>query len=229
MLRERCQFHAQAVSQVVNLQATREALVRLGFQANPLPLWGWLSFTNSPPPLPLTLSHTLSSALPPCVQSLSPYFCLPALPSVTSRPLGSHAASVLDSVELLSALSPEERELLQAITERGYPLRTAIIALQKTGQQSPEQVRLKTQSQTFHRHEFDQFLEWKFLWPRWPSCSCVAGMPMSILVLCLILWSAQRYGHLAEAFIHSNMCFYMTSLTHRTEWYDDVAANWVRS
>ncbi|XP_045081408.1 ubiquitin-associated protein 1-like [Coregonus clupeaformis] len=77
----------------------------------------------------------------PTYPSLSPYFCLPALPSVTSRPLGSHATSVLDSsVELLSALSPEERELLQAITERGYPLRTAIIALQKTGQQSPEQI-----------------------------------------------------------------------------------------
>ncbi|KAM9422413.1 ubiquitin-associated protein 1-like [Salvelinus alpinus] len=77
----------------------------------------------------------------PTHPSLSPYFCLPALPSVTSRPLGSHVASVLDSsVELLSALSPEERELLQAITERGYPLRTAIMALQKTGQQSPEQI-----------------------------------------------------------------------------------------
>lgn len=78
MLRERCQFHAQAVSQVVNLQATREALVRLGFQANPLPLWGWLSFTNSPPPLPLTLSHTLSSALPPvCSPWVCTYACRP--------------------------------------------------------------------------------------------------------------------------------------------------------
>ncbi|KAJ7994768.1 hypothetical protein DPEC_G00252900 [Dallia pectoralis] len=65
----------------------------------------------------------------------------PVISPVTSRPLGSHGASVLDSsVELLSALSPEERELLQAITERGYPLRTAIIALQKTGQQSPDKV-----------------------------------------------------------------------------------------
>nr|XP_055039760.1 ubiquitin-associated protein 1-like [Misgurnus anguillicaudatus]XP_055039827.1 ubiquitin-associated protein 1-like [Misgurnus anguillicaudatus] len=57
-----------------------------------------------------------------------------------SRPLNSHAAALDCSVELLSALSPEERELLSAITERGYPLRTAIIALQKTGQQSPEQI-----------------------------------------------------------------------------------------
>lgn len=57
-----------------------------------------------------------------------------------SRPLDSHAASLDSSVELLSALSPEERELLAAVTERGYPLRTAILALQKTGRQSPEQV-----------------------------------------------------------------------------------------
>uniref|UniRef100_A0A8C7LA03 UBA domain-containing protein n=1 Tax=Oncorhynchus kisutch TaxID=8019 RepID=A0A8C7LA03_ONCKI len=119
-----------------------EASVRMGFQANPLPLWGWFSFFHKLPTSrpPRSLSHSLCSS-PLCVQSLSPYFCLPALPSVTSRPLGSHAASVLDSsVELLSALSPEERELLHAITERGYPLRTAIIALQKTGQQSPEQI-----------------------------------------------------------------------------------------
>ncbi|XP_074522171.1 uncharacterized protein ubap1lb [Halichoeres trimaculatus] len=44
------------------------------------------------------------------------------------------------SAELLSALSPEERELLGAITARGYPLQTAIIALQKTGRQTPDQI-----------------------------------------------------------------------------------------
>ncbi|XP_034018498.1 ubiquitin-associated protein 1-like [Thalassophryne amazonica] len=44
------------------------------------------------------------------------------------------------SVELLSALSPEERELLGVITARGYPLHTAIIALQKMGRQTPEQI-----------------------------------------------------------------------------------------
>ncbi|CAL8246554.1 unnamed protein product [Lota lota] len=43
-------------------------------------------------------------------------------------------------VELLAALSPEERELLRAITDRGYPLHTAFIALQKTGQQAPDQI-----------------------------------------------------------------------------------------
>lgn len=42
--------------------------------------------------------------------------------------------------ELLSALSLEERELLETITERGYPLRTAILALQKTGYRSPDKV-----------------------------------------------------------------------------------------
>ncbi|XP_056318679.1 ubiquitin-associated protein 1-like [Danio aesculapii] len=63
-------------------------------------------------------------------------WCPPAPP----RPLNSHAAVLDSSVELLSALSPEERDLLAAVTEQGYPLRTAIIALQKTGQQSPEQI-----------------------------------------------------------------------------------------
>uniref|UniRef100_A0A8C2BYU8 UBA domain-containing protein n=1 Tax=Cyprinus carpio TaxID=7962 RepID=A0A8C2BYU8_CYPCA len=61
-------------------------------------------------------------------------------PLAPSQPLNSHAAVLDSSVELLSALSPEERELLAAVTERGYPLRTAIIALQKIGQQSPEQI-----------------------------------------------------------------------------------------
>lgn len=63
-----------------------------------------------------------------------------SFPLAPSRPLNSHAVVLDSSVELLSALSPEERELLAAVTEQGYPLRTAIIALQKTGQQSPEQV-----------------------------------------------------------------------------------------
>ncbi|KAM9351825.1 uncharacterized protein ABDE67_006674 [Symphorus nematophorus] len=44
------------------------------------------------------------------------------------------------AAELLSALSQEERELLETITERGYPLRTAILALQKTGYRSPEKI-----------------------------------------------------------------------------------------
>ncbi|XP_066503000.1 ubiquitin-associated protein 1-like [Hoplias malabaricus] len=57
-----------------------------------------------------------------------------------SQPLGSHAGPQDSSVELLSALSAEERQLLEAVTERGYSLRTAIIALQKTGHRSPDQI-----------------------------------------------------------------------------------------
>uniref|UniRef100_A0A671UHT7 UBA domain-containing protein n=1 Tax=Sparus aurata TaxID=8175 RepID=A0A671UHT7_SPAAU len=50
-------------------------------------------------------------------------------------------SSGLDSsADLLSALSQEERELLGAITARGYPLHTAIIALQKTGQKTLDQI-----------------------------------------------------------------------------------------
>ncbi|XP_029986856.1 ubiquitin-associated protein 1-like [Sphaeramia orbicularis] len=75
---------------------------------------------------------------PTHMKSLSPNSC--TNPSVTSRPLGFPTASSDSSAELLSALSPEERELLEAITASGYPLRTAIIALQKTGRQTPEQI-----------------------------------------------------------------------------------------
>uniref|UniRef100_A0A3Q2YCJ8 Ubiquitin associated protein 1 like n=1 Tax=Hippocampus comes TaxID=109280 RepID=A0A3Q2YCJ8_HIPCM len=47
----------------------------------------------------------------------------------------------LDSAtELLSALSQEERELLEAVTDNGYPLRTAILALQKTGYNTPDKL-----------------------------------------------------------------------------------------
>ncbi|XP_034541001.1 ubiquitin-associated protein 1-like [Notolabrus celidotus] len=54
---------------------------------------------------------------------------------------GSSPGFFFDSAaELMSALSQEERELLETITEKGYPLRTAILALQKTGYRSPEKV-----------------------------------------------------------------------------------------
>lgn len=62
------------------------------------------------------------------------------VPLASTRPLGSHATVHDSSVELLSAFSPEERELLEAVMGHGYPLRTAIIALQKPGHRSPEQV-----------------------------------------------------------------------------------------
>ncbi|KAL2093335.1 hypothetical protein ACEWY4_010647 [Coilia grayii] len=44
------------------------------------------------------------------------------------------------SAELLSALSQDEKELLDAVTEQGYSLRTAIIAMQRTGLRKPEQI-----------------------------------------------------------------------------------------
>ncbi|XP_067308049.1 ubiquitin-associated protein 1-like [Pseudorasbora parva] len=75
-----------------------------------------------------------------CINRHTPKAQGSSSPLAPSRPLNSHAAVLDSSVELLSALSPEERELLAAVTEHGYPLRTAIIALQKTGQQSPEQI-----------------------------------------------------------------------------------------
>ncbi|XP_035485359.2 ubiquitin-associated protein 1-like isoform X1 [Scophthalmus maximus] len=62
------------------------------------------------------------------------------IPPMTSRPRDLPSSDFDLSAELVSALSPEERELLEVITARGYPLRTAFIALQKTGQQSPDQV-----------------------------------------------------------------------------------------
>uniref|UniRef100_A0AAV2KYE3 UMA domain-containing protein n=1 Tax=Knipowitschia caucasica TaxID=637954 RepID=A0AAV2KYE3_KNICA len=54
---------------------------------------------------------------------------------------GTYSGAFLDTAaELLSALSPEERELLETITQRGYTLRRAIIALQRTGYRSPEKI-----------------------------------------------------------------------------------------
>uniref|UniRef100_A0A672QUL4 Ubiquitin associated protein 1 like n=2 Tax=Sinocyclocheilus grahami TaxID=75366 RepID=A0A672QUL4_SINGR len=75
-----------------------------------------------------------------CIDNPTPKAQGSSYPPAPSRPLNSHAGVLDSSVELLSALSPEERELLAAVTERGYPLRAAFIALQKTGQQSPEQI-----------------------------------------------------------------------------------------
>ncbi|XP_033845271.1 ubiquitin-associated protein 1-like [Periophthalmus magnuspinnatus] len=71
-------------------------------------------------------------------ESISPHSC--PEPSVAPRPLGLSSAACDSSIELLSALSLEERELLGVITARGYPLRTAFIALQKTGRQAPEKI-----------------------------------------------------------------------------------------
>ncbi|XP_048014552.1 ubiquitin-associated protein 1-like [Megalobrama amblycephala] len=43
-------------------------------------------------------------------------------------------------VDLLCALSQEERDLLEAVTQQGYTLRTAILALQRTGPKSLDQI-----------------------------------------------------------------------------------------
>ncbi|TRY83716.1 hypothetical protein DNTS_018519 [Danionella cerebrum] len=86
----------------------------------------------------ISVPHFLSSSLKGTDQGSS---STPSSPtSAPPRPLDSHAGVLDSSVELLSALSAEERQLLAAVTQHGYPLRTAFIALQKTGQQSPEQI-----------------------------------------------------------------------------------------
>lgn len=53
----------------------------------------------------------------------------------------AYSGAFLDTAaELLSALTEEERELLQTITQKGYTLRRAILALQRTGYRSPEKI-----------------------------------------------------------------------------------------
>ncbi|CAI5689547.1 unnamed protein product [Oreochromis niloticus] len=61
-------------------------------------------------------------------------------PAVISGPWGLSSFALDSTAELLSALNPEERELLEAITARGYSLHTAITALQRTGQQTPDEI-----------------------------------------------------------------------------------------
>ncbi|CAK6961983.1 ubiquitin-associated protein 1-like [Scomber scombrus] len=102
------------------------------------------SKTASPHRNPNTRSYTIdrlpsnNKQKPTHMKSLSPDSCRNF--HVTSHRLGLPTSGTDSSAELLSALSTEERELLGAITARGYPLRTAIIALQKTGRQTPEQI-----------------------------------------------------------------------------------------
>ncbi|XP_075431430.1 ubiquitin-associated protein 1-like isoform X2 [Ascaphus truei] len=66
----------------------------------------------------------------PSTASLSPYSCLPP----TRRGLPDSSGDVL------LALSQEERDVIESVTSLGYPLRRAMIALQKMGEQSLEQV-----------------------------------------------------------------------------------------
>ncbi|XP_006129253.2 ubiquitin-associated protein 1-like [Pelodiscus sinensis] len=101
------------------------------------------TLTPTPPPTPCCSPRTLSAArsIPPIrnhkptVASLSPYSCLPP-PAGTLRPPSSHRAHPDSTADLLSALSQEERDLIEPVIALGYPIRRAILALQKTGRQS---------------------------------------------------------------------------------------------
>ncbi|XP_068266363.1 ubiquitin-associated protein 1-like [Nyctibius grandis] len=78
----------------------------------------------------------------PTVPSLSPYACLPpaSTPASTpTRPLSSHRSQPDSASDLLSALSQEERDLIEPVIALGYPTRKAILALQKIGRQSLSQ------------------------------------------------------------------------------------------
>ncbi|XP_008504377.2 ubiquitin-associated protein 1-like [Calypte anna] len=74
----------------------------------------------------------------PTVPSLSPYTCLPPA-STPARPLSCHRSQPDSAADLLSALSQEERDLIEPVTALGYPTRKAILTLQKTGKQSLSQ------------------------------------------------------------------------------------------
>ncbi|XP_054858263.1 ubiquitin-associated protein 1-like [Eublepharis macularius] len=71
----------------------------------------------------------------PTVASLSPYSCLPPPPGA-QQSLGSHRSHPDSTADLLEALSQEERDLIEPVLALGYPIRRAILALQKTGRQS---------------------------------------------------------------------------------------------
>ncbi|KAM9275901.1 ubiquitin-associated protein 1-like isoform 1-T2 [Morus bassanus] len=78
----------------------------------------------------------------PTVPSLSPYTCLPPASTPAStpeRPLSSHRSQQDSAADLLSALSQEERDLIEPVIALGYPTRKAILTLQKTGRQSLSQ------------------------------------------------------------------------------------------
>ncbi|XP_063202938.1 ubiquitin-associated protein 1-like isoform X2 [Chroicocephalus ridibundus] len=75
----------------------------------------------------------------PTVPSLSPYACLPPA-STPARPLSSHRSQPDSAADLLSALSQEERDLIEPVIALGYPTRKAILTLQKTGKQSLSQL-----------------------------------------------------------------------------------------
>ncbi|NWX18319.1 UBA1L protein, partial [Aegotheles bennettii] len=93
------------------------------------------SFAPAPPaaPIPPIRRHK------PTVPSLSPYPCLPPA-CKPARPLGSRRSHPDLATDLLSALSQEERDLIEPVIALGYPVHKAILTLQKTGKQSLNQV-----------------------------------------------------------------------------------------
>ncbi|KAM6308628.1 ubiquitin-associated protein 1-like [Aegotheles albertisi] len=92
------------------------------------------SFAPAPPaaPIPPIRRHK------PTVPSLSPYPCLPPA-CKPARPLGSRRSHPDLATDLLSALSQEERDLIEPVIALGYPVHKAILTLQKTGKQSLNQ------------------------------------------------------------------------------------------
>ncbi|XP_070828826.1 ubiquitin-associated protein 1-like [Chaetodon trifascialis] len=88
--------------------------------------------------------NTPPAGPPPCrLQQQRPSSAGPVIKNRRQKVMrtGGPCGVFFDSAaELMSALSQEERELLETITERGYPLRTAILALQKTGYRSPDKI-----------------------------------------------------------------------------------------
>ncbi|XP_037624141.1 ubiquitin-associated protein 1-like [Sebastes umbrosus] len=87
--------------------------------------------------------NTLPAPSPPRLQKQRPSSAGPVVKNSRQKALrtgGSRGVFFDSAAELLSALSQEERDLLETVTERGYPLRTAILALQKTGYHSPEKI-----------------------------------------------------------------------------------------
>ncbi|KAF7701769.1 hypothetical protein HF521_001052 [Silurus meridionalis] len=86
-----------------------------------------------------TTCHTLKS---PAQTLISRPTDLHSPPSA-ARPRtcdGAHRPGSDSSVELLYALSDEERKLVEIITAEGYTLRSAISALQRTGTRSADQI-----------------------------------------------------------------------------------------
>ncbi|XP_077066412.1 uncharacterized protein ubap1la isoform X2 [Siphateles boraxobius] len=82
-------------------------------------------------------SHTLLQPRPSSAGQLPSARPQPASHGVRPRTSAGLKDSPLD---LLCALSQEERDLLEAVTQQGYTMRTAILALQRTGPKSPDQI-----------------------------------------------------------------------------------------